>query len=103
MGFVPFGGTGYTGFKMLTKNDSSPVRATASRVLASEPDPESGESLVNAASDKSWIVRMAALDSLARGGDRTVSPQIVPNLEDSKDAVRSTAAAAILRLSQTKK
>jgi HEAT repeat protein len=49
---------------MLTKNDSSPVRAAASRVLASEPDPERGESLVNAASDKSWIVRMAALDSL---------------------------------------
>jgi HEAT repeat protein len=88
---------------MLTKDDSSPVRAAASRVLASDPYPKSGESLVTAVSHKSWIVRMATLDSLARRGDPTVIPQIVPNLEDSKASVRYTAAAAILRLAQTKK
>jgi HEAT repeat protein len=102
IGFVPFGGIGYAGFKMITKDDSSPVRAAASRVLAKDPDPKTGEALVKAASDKSWIVRMAALDSLARRGDPSLIPQIVPSLEDSKDSVRYTAAAAIIRLSGMK-
>jgi len=103
IGFVPFGGIGYTGFKMLTKDDTSPVRAAATRMLANDPDPKTREALLTAASDKSWIVRMAALDSLAQRGDASVIPKIMPNLDDTKDSVRYTAAAAILRLSQSKK
>ena len=99
IGFVPFGGIAYGGFKMLTKDDVSPVRAAAARVLIKDPDPKSGQALVDATSDKSWIVRMAALDSLARRGDRNVVPQIASKLDDEKDAVRYAAAGAIIRLS----
>ena len=102
IGFVPFGGMAYSGFKMLTKDDVSPVRAAAARVLIKDPDPKSGEALLNAASDKRWIVRMAALDSLARRGDPAVIPQIASKLDDEKNAVRYTAAAAIIRLSEMK-
>ena len=102
IGFVPFGGIAYGGFKMLTKDDVSPVRAAAARVLIKDPDPKSGQALLDATSDKSWIVRTAALDSLARRGDRDVIPQIVSKLDDEKEVVRYTAAGAILRLSAGK-
>jgi len=69
VGFIPFAGLGYGGFKMLTKDDVSPVRAAAARVLAKDRDPKSEQALVTATSDKSWIVRMAALESLAPAGE----------------------------------
>jgi len=100
IGFVPFGGLAYGSFKMLTKDDVSPVRSAAAKVLTNDPDPKSGEALVDAASDKSWIVRIAALDSLARRGDPSVISQIESELNDEKDVVRYTAAAAIIRLSE---
>lgn len=102
IGFVPFGGLAYGGFKRLTKDDVSPVRSAAATVLTRDPDPKTGEALVNAASDKSWIVRMAALETLARRGNPSVVSQIVFKLEDKKDVVRYTAAAAIIRLSKAK-
>ena len=102
VGFIPFGGIGYAGFKMLTKDDESPVRAAAARILTKDPDPRSGQALVEAASNKSWVVRMAALDSLARRGDPAVIPQIAAQLDDDKDVVRYTAASAIIRLSESK-
>jgi HEAT repeat protein len=73
IGFVPFGGLGYGVFKTLTKDDVSPVRAAAAVALAYDPDPKSGEALVKAASDKSWIVRAAALDAIAQRND----PQLI--------------------------
>src|SRR5262249_950005 len=97
IGFVPFAGLGYTGFKMLTKDDVSPVRAPAVRMLAKDPDSKSEEALLAATCDKSWIVRMAAVESLALRGDPKVAPQLEPKLEDGKDAVRYTTAAAIVR------
>lgn len=71
-------------------------------MLIKDPDPKTQEALLTAASDKSWIVRTAALDSIAHRGDPTVIPQIMPQLADEKDVVRYTAAGAIIRLSQVK-
>jgi HEAT repeat protein len=102
IGFVPFGGLAYGGFKMLTKDDASPVRSAAAKVLTKDPDPKTGEALVNATSDKSWIVRMAALETLALRGDPSVIPQISSKLDDEKDVVRYTVAAAIIRLNEVK-
>ena len=99
IGFIPFGGLGYGVVKAVTKDDESPVRAAAAKILASDPDPRSGEALVKAASDKSWIVRAAALDAIANRGDPTLAAQIVPQLDDDKDLVQYVAAAAIIQLS----
>jgi HEAT repeat protein len=101
IGFVPFAGLGYKAFKMLKKDDSSPVRAAAAKVLAEDPDARAAEALVEAAAeDNSWVVRTAALDAIAHRGDASLLPKITRSLSDDKEEVRFTAAAAVLRLSQ---
>src|SRR2546427_12271747 len=39
IGFVPFAGIGWKAIKEVRKDDSSPVRAAAAKVLADDPDP----------------------------------------------------------------
>ena len=48
IGFIPFAGTGWDVFKMLSHNDPSPVRAAAATVLAKDTDPKTTKALVNA-------------------------------------------------------
>jgi HEAT repeat protein len=98
VGFSIFSSVGWEIFQVIRKDDVSPVRAAAATVLADDPDPRSGQALVKSCSDKSWIVRVAALDALARRGDRAFLPDIEPHTADEKDRVRYTAAAAIIRL-----
>lgn len=54
---------------------------------------------MKATSDKSWIVRAAALDALAKRGDPKLVEAILPALSDQRDVVRYTAAATVIRLS----
>ncbi len=103
IGFIPFASLGYGAFKMLNKDDISPIRAAATKMLVNDPDPKTTKALVAAADDASWIVRVAALEALGRRGDATVIPQIESRLNDDKDAVRYTAAGAIIRLSRSAK
>ena len=56
--------------------------------------------MAQAATDKSWIVRVAAVDSIAKRGDPSLLDCVVPAMSDEKDAVRYAAAATVLRLSQ---
>ena len=99
IGFIPFAGLGVGVIKAFSKDDESPVRAAAAKILANDHDPRSGEALVKAASDKSWIVRAAALDAIAHRGDPKLASQIVPQLDDDKDVVKYVAAAAVIHLS----
>jgi len=103
IGFIPFAGFGYGAVKTLMKDDVSPVRAAAAKVLADDPDPEAGKALVEVAPDKSWIVRAAALDALARRGNPKVLDDIEFALDDPNDTVRYTAAAAVIRLTSARK
>ncbi len=98
IGFIPYVGIGFGVVKGVTKDDASPVRAAAAKILAKDPDAKSGEALVKASSDKSWMVRAAALDALSHRGDPGLLLQIEPKLKDENAAVRYTAAAAILHL-----
>jgi HEAT repeat protein len=84
--------------KAIRKNDSYPVRASAAKVLATDPDPATTKALVDAAGDKSWPVRAAALEALARREDPSTLDTVELYLLDEKDVVRYTAAAATLRL-----
>ena len=100
IGFVPFGGIGYSAFKVIHSDDSAPVRAAAARMVAHDPDPVTEDALIRAAvGDKSAIVRGSALTALSERGNPKVIERITPAMSDSKDAVRYTAAAAILHLS----
>jgi HEAT repeat protein len=98
IGFIPFASLGVGALKTITKDDISPVRAAATRILAKDSDPKSGDALVQACSDKSWLVRAAALDALAHRGDPSVVAQINTQLDDEKAAVRYAAAATIIHL-----
>lgn len=100
LGFVPFGGLGVSAYKLVSKNGSDEVRAAAAQVLAKDPDPESRDALIEAISDRSYVVRIAALKALASRGDARLLTQIEPSMDDQKDAVQYVAAAAVIRLSE---
>ena len=99
IGFIPFVGTAYRVFSSLNKDDASPVRAAAATALASDRSPRSAKALAGATLDQSWLVRMAALDAIAHRGDPALLPYVTPAMTDGNDAVRFTAAAAVIRLS----
>jgi HEAT repeat protein len=100
IGFVPFAGIGYTAYRNIMKDDGSPVRAAAAKVLIDDHDTIIEDAMIRAATeDKNHLVRAAALDALARRGNPAVINRITPALSDDKDAVKYTAAAAIVHLS----
>ena len=99
MGFVPFGGLAMGGFKMLSKDDTSPVLAAAALTLAKDPDPKSGQALVDAATQKEkWLVRAAAFDAIARRSDPSLLRIAIDGLQDNQDEVQYSAAGAVIRL-----
>ena len=102
IGFIPFAGIGWKTIKVIRKDDSSPVRAAAAKVLAKDPDPAATKALADAVGDKSWLVRAAALEALAKRGDPSVLDTVQLYLSDEKNAVKYTAAAAVLRLAAVK-
>ena len=103
LGFVPFASLGYGVIKAVRKDDVSPVRAGAAKVLAADPDPRSGKALEDAAFDNSWVVRVAALDAIARRGDPSLRKAAESAMTDDNAAVRFTAAATVVRLSTKSK
>lgn len=99
IGFVPFVGIGWGAYRRLSKSDASQVRAAAAKILTRDPDPESGKALADAAShDKNWVVRAAALESIAKRGEPSLLQAAELDMADDKDAVKCTAAAATLHL-----
>ncbi len=104
IGYIPFGDIGYTAMRTVTKDSSAPIRATAAKVLADDPDPVTQDMLAQeAVSDKSELVRIAALEALAKRGDPSAIEKITDALHDPKYGVRYAAAAAILHLDDQSK
>jgi HEAT repeat protein len=102
IGFVPFAGIGWGAIKAIRKDDSSPVRAAAAKVLARDPDPAATKALAEATGDDSWIVRAAALEALAKRGDPSALPTVEQYMSDEKNAIKFTAAAAVIHLTAIK-
>ncbi len=99
IGFIPFAGMGYSAFKMVTKDTTSPVLAAAALTLVKDPDPKSGQALADAATgNKSWTVRAAALNAIALRGETSLLPAAESGLQDDKEEVRYSAAAAVIHL-----
>lgn len=101
IGFVPFGGIGFGAFKMIHDSgaNATVVKASALKMLATDPDPRSGKALVAATTDQQWVIRSAAYDAIARRGDRSLLPDITNGLTDQQEVVKLTAAAAVAQLS----
>jgi HEAT repeat protein len=102
IGFIPFAGIGWGAIKAIRKDDSSPVRAAAARVLARDPDPATTKALTEATGDNSWIVQAAVLEALAKRGDPSVLPTVERYVSDEKSAIKFTAAAAVIHLTAIK-
>ncbi len=100
IGFIPFAGVGYGAFKMVTKDDESPLRAAAALKLATDKDPKRGAALAKAAADEKWMVRAAAIAAIGMRGDPGLLQAVKPRLEDKNDTVRFNAAACVIRLSK---
>lgn len=100
LGFIPFAGVGYSVFKSVTKDDTSPVRAAAAQKLIRDPDPRTAEALKRAAADPKWLVRAAVVDAIAKRGDPALLSAVWPLIDDSNETVRFVAAAAIARLTK---
>lgn len=99
IGFVPFAGMGWQAIKIIAKDDASPVRAAAARMLARDHDEESRKALAEAVThDRHWPVRLAAAEAIALRGDPRLLQAAEFALSDDKEEVKLTAAAAILRL-----
>ena len=100
VGFVPFGGLSYGVVKTVMKADQSVFRAEAAKKLAHDPDPVSAEALVAATEDRSTVVRVAAVQALSERGDKSQLPNVAHAMNDEKEEVRYTAAAAVIHLSE---
>jgi HEAT repeat protein len=104
LGFVPYGGMGMEAYKQIMKRNAAPVRASAARFLAHDPDPIVEDALVQSAlADSSDNVRQAALDALAERGDPHCIKLLKQNLQEKKFAIRYRTAAVIIHLSGTGK
>ena len=101
IGFVPFGGLGFGAFKAIHDSGQNAivVKATAYKMIAKDPDPQSGKALVNATADPQWVIRVAAYDALAKRGDKSVLPEISNGLTDQQQQVKYAAAATVAQLS----
>jgi len=98
IGFIPYAGMGWDAVQVILKNDSSPIRAAAASMLANDPDPDTAKALVKAVRDNNWIVRVAAIEAIAKRGDGSLRISIEPSMYDPKREVRYTAAATVVHL-----
>jgi HEAT repeat protein len=92
-----------SGYKLLRRDDTSPVLAAAALMLANDPDPKSGNALADASANKDkWLVRAAAFDGLAKRGDPVYLDAAQAGLNDDQAQVRISAAAAVIHLNDIK-
>lgn len=102
VGFAPYAGYGWAMFQVMSKDYAGPVRVGAVWKLAKDPNAQTEVALIRAASDKSWKVRLAALEVLAQRDDPRLADTLASHLLDKNQAVRCAAAAGFIRLSEAK-
>lgn len=101
-GFAPYAGYGWAVFQVMSKDYAGPVRVEAVQKLARDPNAQTEAALIEAATNKSWKVRVAALEVLAQRGDPRLMDTLASHLSDKNQAVRCAAAAGFIRLSSAK-
>jgi HEAT repeat protein len=100
IGFIPFAGDGWEAYEtiMKDKKDGAAAKVALVTALAKDPEPRTGKLLLSVSQNRNWVLRVAALQAIARRGDPVLLPGIEPRLSDSKREVRYAAAAAVIRL-----
>lgn len=89
-------------FQIILKDYAGPVRVEAAYKLAKDPNAQTEAALIQAASDKGWKVRVAALEVLALRDDSRLGDILASHLSDKNQAVRCAAAAGFIRLLNAK-
>ena len=95
---VPGVGAGIASMQGILSDAGVSGRATVALLFGTEKNAATLQALRDALSDKDWSVRAAAVHSLALWNDPSLEEDIVPLLDDKKEAVRLRAAAGYLRL-----
>lgn len=98
VGFIPFGGVGWGAYEYFKHLGTPGVDVAAAAALATDPDPSARTALIHASFGGKAIVRLAALQALAKRGDRSVVDTIQPAMYSEIPLVSYTAAAAVAHL-----
>ncbi len=101
IGYAPFAGAGWQALQTIMQDRKNGLTAKAALLsdLATDPNARTGKVLLTASTNQNWVLRVAALEAIAKRGDPSLLSEIKPRLLDPKPAVRYTAAAAVLHLS----
>lgn len=99
---VPGVGGGISSVQGILSDSGSAGRAVAALLLSTEMSPGVLEALRGALDDSAWSVRAAAVHAIAIRNESSLQADLIPLLDDKKDAVRVRAAAGYLRLEALK-
>jgi len=105
IGYIPFAGIPWEAVQTIMKDRKSGTAAKAALIaaLATDPERRTGKLLVETTQNKNWVLRVAALESIAKRGDSALLQGIEPRLSDSRREVRFVAAATIIHLNDVAK
>ncbi|HEY3839005.1 MAG TPA: HEAT repeat domain-containing protein [Bryobacteraceae bacterium] len=84
----------------LMKDANASGKTVAAALLANDRNPEAVNAIREALGDKNWTVRAAAARALALAGSTRDFDTIASLLDDKKEEVQYSAAAALIRLRQ---
>jgi HEAT repeat protein len=95
---VPGLGAGISSVQGILSDPGVSGRAATALLLSVDKSPEILRALEDALADSDWSVRAAAVHAIAVRNDPALQADLVPLLDDKKEAVRVRAAAGYLRL-----
>jgi len=99
---LPGLGAGVSSVQGILSDPSVSGRAATALLLSTDDNPEVLPALEDALADSNWSVRAAAVHAIALRNDPALQKDLVPLLEDKKEAVRVRAAAGYVRLEAIK-
>jgi len=105
IGYVPFAGIGWEAWQTIVKDkkEGAAARAALISVLATDPAPRTGRLLLTASRNRNWVLRVAALQAIAKRNDPSLMPGVEPLLADAKREVKFAAAATVICLEDAAK
>ena len=105
IGYIPFAGIPWEAMQTIMKDRKSATAARAALIaaLATDPERRTGKLLLITSRNKNWVLRVAALEGIAKRGDSALLQGIEPRLSDSRREVRFAAAATIIHLDDVAK
>lgn len=100
IGYVPFASMGWEAYQtiMKDKKDGAAAKAALIAALATDPEDRTGRLLLKESKNQNWVLRVAALEAIAKRGQPTLLSGVEPMLSDRRREVRLTAAATVIQL-----